>query len=168
MTKIQVILSAIGGAIVVALIGFWIWYGVFVNFIENYEYAFMFDKYTGKIVKVQHPGWLVAKPWHYGVHKIDTRPYQVSISANARILNAKLVRFNEKGLTTFIEWHGRDAGDNVTNLQEILKCYAFDREEGRDCPFLTVVSVLAPSQTMPIEPGSAIKSDTLVNSEVKK
>jgi hypothetical protein len=60
--------------------------------------------------------------------------------------------FNPEGLKTFVEWHGRDAGDSLSDLLEILKCYAFDRDEGRDCPFITIISVLAPNQgVMPTE-----------------
>jgi hypothetical protein len=132
--------------IILGVIAFWIWYANWVNFVENYEYGFRYNKFTGQITEVKHTGWVVVTPWEENVHHIDTRPYQVSISANARILNAKLVRFNPAGINTFIEWHGRAAGDNVEKLKEILKCYAFDRDEGRDCPFLTVVSVLAPNQ----------------------
>jgi hypothetical protein len=141
-------LGLLVGLFIVSLLGFWIWYGVFVNFVENYEYGFVFDKYTGKIERIDHNGWVIARPWRYDVHHIDTRPYQVAISANQRVLNAKLVQFNPTGLETFIEWHGRAAGDQLANLQEILKCYAFDRDEGRDCPFLIVRGELAPNQTM--------------------
>lgn len=150
------IIGTIIVSVVVAFIGFLIWYGAWVNFVENYEYGFSYDKFTGKVKQVEHSGWIVANPWAYTIHKIDMRPYQVSISANARILNAKLVRFNPAGLATFIEWHGRNAGDNVLNLQEILKCYAFDRDEGRDCPFLEVVSVLAPSQAPNQAPSQSV------------
>ena len=62
------------------------------------------------------------------------------------MLNAKLVRFDPKGLATFVEWHGRNAGDYTKNLLEILKCYAFDMAEGKDCPFLKVIQVIAPNQ----------------------
>lgn len=140
-------------SVVLGIITFLIWYGAWVNFVENYEYGFSYDKFTGKIEKVKHSGWIVAKPWEKTIHKIDLRPYQVSITGqlngiNQRVLNAKLVRFDTLGLQTFIEWHGRSAGDNVENLKEILKCYAFDRDEGRDCPFLKVENVLAPSQSI--------------------
>ncbi len=137
---------------VLVFIGFIIWYVAWVNFVENYEYGYSYNKFTGEIKPVEHTGWIVATPWRYTIHKIDIRPYQVSISANQRILNAKLVKFNPEGILTFVEWHGRSAGDDLANLQEILKCYAFDRDEGRDCPFLTVKSVLAPSQGVPVIP----------------
>jgi hypothetical protein len=147
-------------AAVVAFFSFLVWYIAWVSFVENYEYGFTYNKFTGEVKAIGHTGWVVATPWKYSVHAIDTRPYQISITAdiqsssvsgaNQRVLNAKLVRFNPSGLKTFIEWHGRGAGDNLGELKEILKCYAFDRDEGRDCPFLEVVSVLAPSQGMSI------------------
>lgn len=135
---------------VVAFIGLIIWRAAWVTFVDKHEYGFVFDKLSGKVYPVGHTGYVVANPFFYGVHTIDTRPYQVSISANERILNAKLVRFNIHGIKTFVSWHGVSAGDEVSNLKEILKCYAFDRDEGRDCPFLEVVGVLAPNQGMPL------------------
>lgn len=117
-----------------------------VTFVDNYELAFSYDRLTGKIEKLNRTGYFVRTPLRYNIHGLDLRPYQVSIAANSRILNAKLVKFNPDGLQTFVEWHGRNAGDDVNNLQEILKCYAFDRDEGRDCPFLKVIQVLAPNQ----------------------
>ncbi len=146
MSRNQGILALLGCSLVVGIIGFFVWYGFWVHFVENYEYGFVYNKFDGKIEPIPHTGWVVRTPWYYDVHKIDMRPYQVSISANQRVLNAKLVRFNPQGISTFVEWHGRAAGDDVDNLKEILKCYAFDRDDGRDCPFLTVMSVLAPNQ----------------------
>lgn len=137
-------IAAIALISAIALLVFWC---NFVNFVDVHEYGFTYDKFAGKIEPLGHTGWVVRNPFHYDVHSIDTRPYQVSISANARILNAKLVRFNPAGIDTFVNWHGRSAGDNWYSLTEILKCYAFDRDEGRDCPFLEVLNVLAPNQT---------------------
>lgn len=153
-------------SVATAFFSFLIWYGVWVSFVENYEYGFTYNKFTGEIKPIEHTGWIVVKPWEYTVHAIDTRPYQISITAsmdgymnspNQRVLNAKLVRFNPAGLKTFIEWHGRGAGDDLSSLKEILKCYAFDRDEGRDCPFLEVVSVLAPNQGMLITKDPDVK-----------
>lgn len=118
-----------------------------LTFVDNYEFGFVFDKFTGEIQRVDHAGWVVRNPIRYDVHTIDTRPYQVNVSANDRILNAKLVRFNPKGLDVFIQWHGRSAGDNIGTLKEILKSYAFDRDGGASCPFLEVVSELSASKS---------------------
>ncbi len=140
------VLSWLGGIILGALIIFWIWYGLWVTTIDNYELGFSFDRKTGQIEVIGHTGWVIRMPIRYSVHHVDLRPYQLTISANQRVLNAKLVEFNPAGLETFVEWHGRDAGDNLANLLEILKCYAFDKAEGRDCPFLTVIQDIAPNQ----------------------
>lgn len=136
----------IGIPILIALLGLLIFRWGWVTFIDNYEFGFSYNLRTGQIEKLDRTGYIIRTPFIYSVHGIDTRPYQVSISANERILNAKLVRFDPKGLELFLEWHGRSAGDDSKKLQEILKCYAFDRDEGADCPFLEVVSVLAPNQ----------------------
>jgi len=125
---------------------FLVWYMVWVTNVENYELGFIFDRVTGTIEPVDKQGWVVRTPIRYSVHVIDMRPHQLTISANQRVLNAKLVRFNPKGLQTFVEWHGRKAGDDTSNLQEILKCYAFDVADGKDCPFLEVIQEIAPNQ----------------------
>jgi len=144
---IKFTISVVLGSVVAGVMGFFFFWLFWLTFVDNYEYGFTYDKFTGKIEPVEHTGWVVRTPWRYAVHTIDVRPYQVSISANERILNAKLVRFDPEGIETFVAWHGRSAGGDKTQLLEILKCYAFDREEGRDCPFLEVVSVLSPGQT---------------------
>lgn len=151
--------------IVVMLISFIVflfWYWLWVTNVDNYELAFTFDRFDGgKIEVIKEQGWVVRTPFRYSVHTIDLRPYQITISANKRVLNAKLVQFDPTGLETFIKWHGRSAGDNIghdsyvngngyligsTGLLDILKCYAFDTAEGKDCPFLKVIQNIAPNQ----------------------
>jgi len=134
-----------------------------VTAVDNYELAFNYNWWTGKIEKLDRAGWIIRWPIVNSVHTIDLRPYQISITADiqknvsgsssdrgigARVLNAKLVRFNPEGLDTFIEWHGRRAGNNTRQMLEILKAYAFDSEGGRGCPFLTVSGVVTPNQNM--------------------
>lgn len=139
------------GLIIVSVFGLIVWWFFWVNFVDNYQYGFVYDKYTGKIEPVGKTGWVVRTPWRYTVHKIDLRPYQVQISANERVLNAKLVSFNTAGIDTFVAWHGRDAGDDKNKLLEILKCYAFDVTGGEDCPFLNVQKQLTPAQILNLE-----------------
>lgn len=142
----------LGALAALALLGLLLFRMFFLSFVDKHELGYMFDRFTGKITVIEHSGWVARNPIRNDVHRIDLRPYQVSITANIgvspRILNAKLVRFDPAGLNTFIAWHGRGAGSDVESLKEILKCYAFDREEGHDCPFLVVISDIAPSQTM--------------------
>jgi hypothetical protein len=131
-------LLILGCFFVGGLIGFWIWYANWVHFIENYELGFTFDRRTGQIETLKHTGWVVRTPWLYDVHAIDLRPSQVCMNANQRVLNCKLVQFDQKGMAKFVEWHGRAAGDG-DYVYEILKSYAFNVNEGRDCPFLIVL-----------------------------
>lgn len=152
---------------VVSFIGALIFRIGWVSFVDNYELGFTYNRFTGEIKPLDRTGYIVRWPIKYAVHAIDLRPYQISITAHvgadttsgvpSRVLNAKLVRFNPTGLITFVAWHGRDAGDNLYNLKEIMKCYAFDKENGKDCPFITVLSELNPSQT-PTLTGSSAQS----------
>ena len=122
----------------------------FLTFVDKHELGYTFNRFTGEITPLDRSGYIFTMPIKYDVDKLDLRPYQVSITVDLkvsqRILNAKLVRFNPEGLDTFIAWHGRGAGSNLESLKEILKCYAFDKQEGKDCPFLEIVSELSPDQ----------------------
>lgn len=145
-----------GISAVVAFFAFLVWFAVWVTHVDNHEFGFAFNRMTGQIEPLEKKGWVVRTPWWYAVHTVDTRPYQVQISANNRILNAKLVQFNPTGLDTFVAWHGRSAGDNLENLKEILKSYAFNPSGGKDCPFLTVLNELsgggAPTNVGTVQP----------------
>lgn len=140
--------SILGALAIVAGIGLLVFRIFFVTFVDKHELGFTFDRFSGNIERVDRTGWVVRNPIRYSVHTIDLRPYQVTISANARILNAKLIRFDPKGLETFVEWHGRSAGDHTHNMLEILKCYAFEPSGGKNCPFLAVVSEINPVQSV--------------------
>jgi hypothetical protein len=152
--KIGVYLGVICVITLVSLVVFWMF---FVTFVDNYELGFSYNKFSGEIETFDRTGYFIRAPWHYSIHAIDQRPIQIQITANSggtssssdinqRVLNAKLVQFDPKGLTTFVKWHGRSAGDDRSRLAEILRCYAFDRAEGRDCPFIKILGELAPSQ----------------------
>lgn len=150
----QKLLIGVGCTFLGSLIVFWIWYANWVNFIDRNELGFTYDKRTGQIEKVKHTGWLIATPWWIDVHKIDLRPHQVCMNANSRVLNCKLVKFNPEGLEKFIEAHGRAAGDNQY-VYEILKSYAFNVNEGRDCPFLIITDDMRKSDPMASQGGLA-------------
>lgn len=153
MNEIKKVLAYVGIwsgiGLVIALIGLIFFRMLWVTTQEKHEFAYSFDRFDGTIEVYTNSGWIVKTPIRYSVHTIDLRPMQITISANSRVLNAKLVRFDPRGLKTFIEWHGRGAESNMNNgFQEILKSYAFDKENGRDCPFLEVIQEIAPNQGM--------------------
>jgi hypothetical protein len=157
------------GIILVLAFGGGILFRVFcVTKVDNYEFAFSYNWWNGKIERIDRTGWIIRPPLMYSVHTIDTRPYQISITAGgeqnssgvsvsssaggiaSRVLNAKLVRFNPEGLSTFLEWHGRSGADSMNQLTTLMRCYAFDASGGKDCPFITILSELTPGQTGPV------------------
>jgi len=128
--------------LVLALAGLIVFRIAFVTFVDNYHLGYIYYGRTGQVERLQHTGYVVTTPIVNSVHAIDLRPGQVCMNANARVLNCKLVRFNPDGFEKFIEWHGRGAGEGGSSgvgVYEILKSYAFNVNEGRDCPFLTIL-----------------------------
>lgn len=144
----------IGAALVavVGLVGLLAFRMFWVTSVDKHEFAYSFNRFTGGVETCTNSGWYIRTPIKYSVYTIDCRPVQITISANQRVLNAKLVRFDPKGIETFIKWHGMGAGGSMGGvnggLSEILKCYAFDSVNGADCPFLEVIQEIAPNQGM--------------------
>ncbi len=133
----------------------------FVTFIENYELGYKFDTRTGQTTIIDRTGYVIEPPFIVRVHTIDTRPVQVCINANARVLNCKLVRFklknkdgsfNKVGFDLFIAWHGRNdystesGSGSSANLKDILMSYAYDGSKDLEAnyPFLEVMKELKP------------------------
>ncbi len=112
----------------------------FVDFVDNYEFGYRFNALSGEITELDQKGYIWSAPFITKIHKIDTRPFQVKVSANDRVLNAKLVQFNPKRYKLFISWHGRDDYDKM-KLDPILTSYAFDPSQN-DYPFLLVLKEL--------------------------
>ncbi|MCK9615796.1 MAG: hypothetical protein M0R48_09960 [Candidatus Omnitrophica bacterium] len=138
-----------GGVLSVAFIVILVFRLLWVTGVEKHEFAYTFDRLDGSISEITNSGWIIRTPIRYKVYTVDCRPIQITISANQRVLNAKLVRFNPRGLKEFIEWHGAGAGSGINSpLNEILKCYAFDTVNGADCPFLEVLQDISPNQGM--------------------
>lgn len=148
MNNKQITFTVIGSLLFIALI----YVLVGLTNIDKHELGYTFNRFDGTITKLDRTGLIYRDAIKYAVHKKDLRPYQIRITANIdigeRILNAKLVRFNPAGLDKFIEWHGRKAGGTRTELQEILKCYAFAADGGVNCPFLIVEAEIEPKQDM--------------------
>lgn len=154
-STLSVVLGIIVVAIVIGVLGLTVYRVGFLTFVDNYEFAYMFDTRTGQATPLytddgEHykHGYIKVIPFIKLVHTIDMRPNQICIgggnsgnsssasSLNSRVLNCKLVRFNPDGFQTFIAWHGR--GDyNHNDLEGILKNYAYD-QSGHDYPFITI------------------------------
>lgn len=146
-----------------SFVTFVIWWSAWVNYVPQNDIGFAFNKMTGQVEVLEKTGYVVATPWVKDVHSIDLRPQQVCMNANNRVLNCKLVKFNpygangdkasKLGLNTFIEWHGVSAGDNG-GVYEILKSYAFNVNDGTDCPFLSIVDDMRRKESAPSANGS--------------
>ncbi len=136
------------GLVAATLVGLFIWWMFWVNFVDVHEYGYAYNKMSGTIRELDKSGWVVVHPWVEDIHKIDRRPKQVQVVANGRILNTKLVKFNPKGLMTFIAVHGRHAGQGE-ELYEILKSYAFNVNEGKDCDFLIIDEEVRKKEILP-------------------
>jgi hypothetical protein len=143
-----------------------------VTFIENYELGYKFDTRNGQTTIIDRTGYIVEPPFIVRVHTIDTRPVQVCINANARVLNCKLVRFklkvkdakgnwvfNKAGFDLFIAWHGRNdystesGASSSANLKDILMSYAYDGSKDLEAnyPFLEVMKELRPEAEIKTE-----------------
>ena len=146
------IASALGALVVLTIIGAFYAIGC-ISIVDRHEFGFVYDEWNGKIVENDCRGWIM-RPWpKYSTYTKDCRPYQVQVTADThigkRVLNAKLVRFNPKGIETFIAWHSKDAGTTTSELLEILKCYAFAPDGGKSCPFIEVLNETSPLAQTP-------------------
>ncbi len=147
MPRFQSVLFVLVTLVVLAAVFF---RPVCVTEVENYELGYQFDATTGETVVLNRTGYFVHVPVITRIFTIDTRPHQVCMNANQRVLNCKLVRFNRDGLEDFLAKHGNGdydyegsgsgEGERVRDdgkLGEILKSYAMDGS-GVTPPFLIV------------------------------
>ena len=156
MNFLSKFLIFIAGLFVLSLICAFIFWVSCVDFIENYESAYLFNTKTGEVIPLikengqPQIGYIVTWPIINKVYKIDTRPVQICISANSRVLNCKLISFNPKGYKQFFSWHGianyplsSSTGGGVSSsgmntFESILMSYAFD-PGNLDYSFLNII-----------------------------
>jgi hypothetical protein len=137
------------------------------GYVENYELGYQFDTVSGKTTKLVNKdktfknGYIYANPLVF-IYTIDLRPMQVSINANNRVLNAKLVQFNPTGFEKFIAMHG-NANYSQENLKDILMSYAYD-DSSKDFNFLTILKELKNDNTQTnqvVQVTNQVVSDTI-------
>ena len=151
-------LSGIGVSLlivaVLTFVGALVFRAGFVSFVDSYEKGYAYDKFSGTTTVLSRTGYFVINPIKTTIHTLDTRPFQVCINANARVLNCKLIQFNVEGLELFLSWHGRqdyeirtgtnqDGTPYTTPFMDIMKSYAYDGS-GKTYPFLTILKDMKP------------------------
>lgn len=160
----------VGILLAITIVGSILFRLLFVTYVENYELPIEYNAVTGQFQELPRQGYFIRWPFIYSINTIDMRPTQVSINANSRVLNAKLVEFNPKGWRLFFAWHGRrdysnDANSSNGDLNEILKSYAYDGSE-KSYPFLHIIKELKADEEKP----TLSKSDSLsinINDTIK-
>ncbi len=146
------------------IIGCFIFYIGWVSYIDNYEFGYTFDRETGKIDSIDRKGYVIT-PLLTKVYTIDTRPIQLSISTNVKVLNAKLVKFNTAGYKEFIAWHGvgnYSVNNSITDFKDILIGYAFDPSDTK-YPFLTILKELKNENTTNIKTDISVSQKDTIN-----
>lgn len=125
-----------------------------LNHIGVQEIGIKYNSWTGEIA-LQHTGWHVTGP-QVQVANVSLLPTQVCLNSGARLLNCKLIRFNENGVQDFIHEQGFHYYGNVTSntyscasactgMPNILKGYAYS---GKQWAFLEILEEISP-QTPP-------------------
>lgn len=152
----------IGVVLTIIFLLYWMIVGMPWRFVDNYELGYKFNATSGELTRLDGSGYHWRRPIVDSIHTVDLRPFQVCISANQRVLNCKLVRFNPDGLETFLEWHGRDnyylSGSNNSSssststgsFEDIMRSYAYDGS-GRTYPFLIVIRELRNDEVQPVQ-----------------
>ncbi len=133
----QAVGYAIAGVISTIIVFTVIFLVACLNEVEQHEVGYMWSRRTGEITVLPRSGYFLTPPFIEKVKGIDTRPQQVCINANSRVLNCKLVQFDPAGLKLFLTWHGLQGG----TVSEILKSYAYDGQN-KSYPFLIIKTEL--------------------------
>lgn len=119
------------GVLLVGLFFYWIFW---LNHLDINEIGVAYNSLDGKITEQEVPGWYVTHPF-VKVAYISTLPRRVEIPSSARVIVAKIVRFNPKGLDEYIRLQGFGYDLN-SSLDNVLLGYSFS---GKDYPFLEVM-----------------------------
>lgn len=127
-----------GGILILAINVAWVFWVFCVNYVPQYAVGYKFDRRTGETIVLNRTGYFINPPYLVKVYHIDTRPSQVCINANNRVLNCKLVQFVPAGIQEFWKLHGIEFEGGV---YEILKSYAYDGQN-KDYPFMAIKTEL--------------------------
>ena len=127
-------LIKIGIGLGVLVLALFVFYLACLNHVDINEIGVAYNSVGGKVWIQDHPGWYLTSPT-VEVATITTLPLKVEIPTEAKIINAKMVRFNPAGIDEFIRLQGFSYFTNQS-MQSNLLGYAYS---GRQFPFLEVI-----------------------------
>lgn len=134
--------------VVVGLIVLLVFYGLFLNHVDQYQAGLAWNFMSGELW-LQEPGYHLTKPWVL-VANLDTRPQRVCVtSASHAAFNCKLVQFQSSAWRQFVvvegwryywlanrlsfNWGYRE---EYRGFRDVLRGYAFGVER---YPFIEVL-----------------------------
>jgi hypothetical protein len=130
MKALQIIAGLIGLSIVA---GFFFWI-LCLNHTSVNEIGVVYNTGTGNVYTQEKPGWYYTNILTR-VAYISTVPIKVTIPSEAKVIVSKMVKFNVKGINTYIQLQGFGYDMN-SSLENVLLGYAFS---GNKYPFLDIV-----------------------------
>lgn len=104
-----------------------------LNHISINHVGVAYDSTDGS-VKVQQPGWHRTSPF-VRVSSLSTLPFRVQIPSEARLVNQRLVRFNQNGALEYVKEQGFE-WLTKQEFESIMLGYAYS---GREFPFLDII-----------------------------
>lgn len=129
----------------VALIISLFFYILCLNHVTVNQVGIAYNSIDGTVTKQEHPGWYRTSVF-VSVGYVSTLPITVTIPSEAKVINAKVVRFKVSGLDEYIKLQGFSTSMG-SKLENILLGYAYS---GQDYPFLEV-----------IQSGTSVSADSL-------
>jgi len=98
METIKNVSLSLGALIVLGLLLLGVYRMTCLTFVEVHEFSYKVNHLNGGIEKVkQQNGYIRHLPIVESIYTIDQRPFQIRVSANNRVSNQKLIRFNPDG-----------------------------------------------------------------------
>lgn len=119
--------------IIAVVLGSPLFYIFCLNHVSLNHIGIAYDSSDGSVA-VQQPGWHRTSPF-VRVANVSTLPFIVRIPSQARLVNQRLVKFNQDGAIDYIKEQGFE-WLNSQEFESIMLGYAY---AGRDFAFLDVI-----------------------------
>ena len=136
-----------------AILGVLLFYVGWLNHVSINEIGIAYDSKDGEVWTQNDPGWYLTNPLVL-VTYIPTLPFRVTIPSTARVINAKIVRFNVDGVSDYIRLQGWEY-QMRSDMESAFLGYAFS---GQHFPFLIIVQEGSDENYGDLRPGPFINT----------